>query len=384
MRILIATGIFKPEVGGPATVALELARQLQITGHIVTVVTYSDSSTYEGDHKFPFRLIRIARSHRKLVNYVRYFFVMLKEMRKHGVVYSLDWFSAGFPVMLAAMLTGKKYIVRVGGGYIWEKYLSEGNAPLTMKEFYAQGFYKKYKKMFWIIKKVLGNAAVVIFNSDIQRELYIPIYNLDPKKTMTIYNATPENKLSSLVHSYNDTSLNRDKEIVYAGRFTKVKNTAALVSAFALLKDESFKLLLIGEGETETDLKNLVEQLGIQHRVEFMPPMSQSDLYYRIAHCYLVVIPSWTDISPNHAYECLALGIPILITQETYLSIAPQFPLMIDPHSISDIAEKLNYLLDREHYVNYIDHLKSIRFDHPWKRVVEEHLHVFMKINRTS
>ena len=58
---------------------------------------------------------------------------------------------------------------------------------------------------------------------------------------------------------------------------------------------------------------------GIYERVVFLPTMSQSDLYYRIASSYVIVIPSWTDVSPNQAYECLALGIPFIITKEKIL-----------------------------------------------------------------
>ena len=383
MRILIATGIFKPELGGPATVALELAKKLTASGHAVSVLTYSNAAYFEGDAELSFRIIRVTRTKYKLLNYLRYFFVTLREIRKHAVIYTLDWFSVGLPLMLACIISGKKYIVRVGGGYIWEKYMTEGGQPVTLGEFYAQGLHKNYKLMFFIIKNVLGRASMVIFNSDIQRELYATLYNLKPEKITTIYNATPENKLSSLVQSYNDASIERDKEIVYAGRFTKAKNIESLVQAFALLKDKTFKLLLIGEGELMPQLQQQVQTLGLQERVEFLPPMNQSDLYYRIAHCYLVVIPSWTDISPNHAYECLALGIPVLMTKENYLSIKEQFPVMIDPHSSADIAEKLNALLDPQKYENYVQGLKRIEFDHPWNRVIEEHLRVFMKINRT-
>ncbi len=381
MRILIATGIFKPEVGGPATVAFELAKKLQATGHSVTVITYSDKPYFDGDKDMLFRLIRVERSQYKLINYLRYFSVVLREIRKHTVAYTLDWFSGGLPVMLASKLTGKKYIVRVGGGYLWEKYLAEGRPPLTLRQFYAQGLHKEYKLMFFVIKKVLQNAERVIFNSDIQRELYIPIYDLHPQKTLTIYNAIPENKLSGLVQSYNADFFERDKEIVFAGRFIKMKNIESLVRAFAKLEDKSFRLLLIGSGPLDADIRILTDALGLSASVEFLPTMSQSDLYYRIASCYLVVIPSWTDVSPNQVYECLALGIPFLISKENYLSISAQLPMQIDPGSVDDIAAKLNALLDPAAYRQFVGQEKSIAFDHPWDKVVEEHLKVFMNLN---
>lgn len=384
MRILIATGIFKPELGGPATLAVELGKRLSATGHSVTVVTYSDQASYSFDKEFPFRIVRVKRLHNKLLNYLKYFFKVRKEMLRHDVVYSLDWFSAGVPLMLAAKNLGKKYVVRVGGGYIWEKYLMEGKPPVTLKQFYEQGLQKHYRFMFLCIRHVLRQASVVIFNSEIQRELYIKQYDLIPEKTTTIFNAIPENRLSNLVQSYHENPLDRDKEIVFAGRYIKMKNVESLIRAFVDFKDPTFKLILIGEGPQEKILRDLVHELNLSGRVTFLPLMSQAELYRRIAHCYLVVIPSWTDVSPHQAYECLALGIPFLMTKENYLSIHDQIPLMIDPTSVPDITEKLNSLLDEKTYTDFVQAERAISFHHSWSEVISQHLRIFMKLSKND
>src|SRR5947207_2892941 len=136
MRILIATGIFKPELGGPATFAAEIAARLSAGGHTVAVITYSNQAISAEDKAFPFLVMRVVRKKSKLLNYFSYFFAILHETKNFDFIYSLDWFSAGLPIMLACFLTRKKYIVRVGGGYIWEKYLAEGRPPVTLKQFY--------------------------------------------------------------------------------------------------------------------------------------------------------------------------------------------------------------------------------------------------------
>ncbi len=62
----------------------------------------------------------------------------------------------------------------------------------------------------------------------------------------------------------------------------EIKNIDSAIKAFAVLKDTSFKLLLIGEGPIETELKKLVQDMSLQDRVLFLPPMTQLDLYRRI------------------------------------------------------------------------------------------------------
>lgn len=384
MRILIATGIFRPEIGGPATFAFELGKRLSATGHAITLLTYSDKASYPADAELGFPIIRVVRGRSKIKNYFNYFKVAWREVKKNAIIYSLDWFSAGMPVALACKFAHKKYILRVGGGYIWEKYLSQGNPPVTLKDFYARGLQKRYPLMFWIIGRVLRRAERIIFNSDQQRELYNSVYGLDSNKTLTIYNAVPENRLSSLVQSYNSDDFERDKEIVFAGRFIKMKNIESLIKAFSGLDDKSFRLLLIGNGPLEPKLRNLVDELKILDRVRFFPAMSPSELYKRIAHAHVVVIPSWTDISPNQAYECLSLGIPILLTKENYLSINTYDFLKIDPASVDDIAEKLNMITKPEEYKEFVANLKKIKFYHPWSEVVGEHIRLFVNLNRNQ
>lgn len=378
MRLLITTGIFRPELGGPATFAAEFARRLTSIGHEVTVITYSDEVSYDFDKEYNYPIVRVLRTQSKLKNYWRYFWAVVKHARKFQCIYTLDWFSAGVPVLVAATLTRRKYFVRVGGGYIWEKYLMENRPPVTLKEFYEKGIHKEYKLMYKLIKLVLQHATKVIFNTDIQRELYNKYYNLNPERTLTVFNAIPEHKHGALMHTYrNEPSFVPDKEIVFAGRFIKMKNVETLVRAFAKLQDSEFKLLLIGDGPTEVELKTIVKELDIEERVEFIPKMSQQDLYRRIANSYLVVIPSWTDISPHQVYECLSLGIPFLLTQENYLTINSYDFIKIDPHSVDDIAEKMNKLLDPASYQTFTKSLQTIEYSHGWNNVVAEHLKSF-------
>lgn len=381
MKILIATGIFKPEIGGPATLAAELPKRLNATGHKAGVVTYSDKATYSFDKTFNFPLLRVVRGKNKFWNYFRYYRAVKKIGYDADVVYTLDWFSAGLPVMLACRSLKKRYVVRVGGGYLWEKYLSEGNTAVTLREFYEKGLYKKYWLMFWLIKKVLRNAFQVIFNSDEQKELYIKYYGLEEKRTVTIKNVVPENRISGLVKDYNAIGDNKDREIVFAGRFIKMKNVESLVEAFAKMKDESFRLLLIGDGPEKQNIEKKVWEMGIYERVDFIPPMSQSDLYKRIALSYLVVVPSWTDVSPHQAYECLSLGIPLLLTKENYLGLkTPNDWRTIDPKSVDDIADALNFLTDPATYKAFVEAQEKIKVHHTWDEVVGEHLKVFRNV----
>jgi glycosyltransferase involved in cell wall biosynthesis len=57
VRVVFATGIFPPDIGGPATYVSELASELTARGHGVEVVTYGEGN----DAASPFPVHRIHR-----------------------------------------------------------------------------------------------------------------------------------------------------------------------------------------------------------------------------------------------------------------------------------------------------------------------------------
>src|ERR671914_580080 len=70
MRILIITGIFPPDIGGPATYVPQIATGLADRGHQTTVLTLSEHEEYD-DEKFPFKVVRIPRHTGKPWRWVR-------------------------------------------------------------------------------------------------------------------------------------------------------------------------------------------------------------------------------------------------------------------------------------------------------------------------
>ena len=60
MKILIVTGIFPPDIGGPATYVPAVGNELVKRGHQVTVVTLSDA-LQNHESLYLFRVVRVGR-----------------------------------------------------------------------------------------------------------------------------------------------------------------------------------------------------------------------------------------------------------------------------------------------------------------------------------
>ncbi len=76
MNVLIVTGIFPPDHGGPASYVPRMASALAERGHnIVAVITLSDSLQHN-DVSFGFRIVRLLRGEFKIVRLMRTLFAI--------------------------------------------------------------------------------------------------------------------------------------------------------------------------------------------------------------------------------------------------------------------------------------------------------------------
>jgi glycosyltransferase involved in cell wall biosynthesis len=370
MKILIATGIFPPEIGGPATYAPALADKFVESGNEVVVVTFAN---VEDKDAYAYRVVRVFRGN-KILNRIRFFFALLREARGVDIIYTLDWFTAGLPLALAAKLLRKPYVVRVGGDILWEqKFLEHTTKPMTLGDFYMSDEHRKWKYRihYLLIKWVLRGARHVIFNSDEQRQIYVLHYHLEPALLATIHNPVPREELADIKRG------EVEKEFVYWGRFIAMKNIVSLVRAFAKADLPEYRLVLIGDGPRFAEIGRAVVDTHMQDRIEILSAMPRHEALERVKSARAFVLPSWTDISPNQVYEALAIGLPALVTKENYLAIKGVLPEQLDPHSIDDIAAKLELLGDEKKYSEFVRRFDAIVFKKSWDDVAREHLTIF-------
>lgn len=150
MRLLIATGLYPPEIGGPATYAKELVDGLPQRGIEVTLFKYSDV-------RYLPRLLR---------HYV-YYRKVCKALQNADIALALDPVSVGLPVMRAAKKLGKPYVVKIVGDYAWEQGVQRFGVTQNLDE-----FVKTKQTSFFVRKlqevqlRVAQNAKKALVPSD--------------------------------------------------------------------------------------------------------------------------------------------------------------------------------------------------------------------------
>lgn len=149
MRILIATGLFPPESGGPATYSKLLADKLPALGIEVSVLPFST-----------------VRKYPKVVRHAAYFFKCLGQARGVQIIYAQDPVSVGFPAYLASLLTAKKFMVRLGGDYAWEQARQRHGVKDELDDFQTRRYGLRTEALRALQKFVVRRARAVVVPSE--------------------------------------------------------------------------------------------------------------------------------------------------------------------------------------------------------------------------
>lgn len=357
-RILLATGIFPPDIGGPALYSKKLAEEFREMGLEAPVLTYGKSG--------------VSRLWPTGIRQLIYFFKLLRRAKSADAIFAFDSLGVGLPAVLAGKLTKKKVLIRLGGDFLWEKYIEQGKGRVTMEEFYQKKLQGNFSFLLRLIKFTLQNADVIAFTTEFQRDIFVPHYGLDPAKAVVVSNVF-EKSLGEIA-GYRENP----KIILWAGRFIKLKNLEFLIKVFKRLSvhDKNLTLKLIGEGPEKRAIRNFVRLEDLSDKVEIISGLDESALLEEIKNSYFCVLPSLSEVSPNFALKCLSLNKPIVLTQET--GIRKEFPglLYADPKKEDSFFQASLRLLDHNSYENYQKLIAGIRYRKTWRELAEEYLNL--------
>ncbi|PIR97608.1 MAG: hypothetical protein COT91_00450 [Candidatus Doudnabacteria bacterium CG10_big_fil_rev_8_21_14_0_10_41_10] len=368
-KIVFASGTYSPEIGGMATFVKKIAGGLTLKGFQVSVLAYGKTGSIERN---PFPVQLVSRSGGFLLRYLKYFLALRKTVKKSDLIYAQDLVSSGFPAALVSLFSGKKLIIRLGGDFLWEQMVERGKVNCTLKEYYTLPKSFVEKLYLAIYRFVLKRAELIIFNNSYQPELYNQVFGKNINFQKIVFNPISKKaKTSRAVF---------DGDIVYFGRFIKVKNLKVLIKAFGRLKTKK-KLVLVGEGPGRIRLERLVEKLSLRDRVQFKKAVPRVRVFEIMQKNSLVVIPTLTELNPNVALEALSVGTPVLLTKENGLPREVKDELQLfNPLSESELFEKLEFFLDKKNYQKYESKLRRLKYKQTWDSVVTEHIKVFENI----
>ncbi len=302
-NLFIATGIFHPESGGPATYLHEILPHLQARGWDVRLVTYADHADIGGYYPYP--VTRIARTG------------LLKRTAAYRAAARplLDWADVTYMHTLGLPLSGGKSprVVKVVGDLAWERAVRKGwIAPSTDIDDFQKGTNS--------IPAALGKMARareaqrlngVIVPSEYLKRMVIG-WGVKPENVQVIYNAMPPHSGSfqSREDARRQVGFADAPTIVTVGRILPWKGVDHLITAVSRIPD--VRLVVAGDGDLLPALKAQAEALKVADRVMFLGkvPRTQVDLLMRAAD-YTALYSGYEGLS-HTLLESLRAGTPCI------------------------------------------------------------------------
>ncbi|GAB3805658.1 glycosyltransferase [Virgibacillus kimchii] len=158
-------------------------------------------------------------------------------------------------------------------------------------------------------------ANKVISLSKGVKEDLVKNFHINKNKIETIYNPIEIETINKLSNEKIDDfyRIKGENLVVAAGRLVEAKDFFTLIKAFKIVSSNTkAKLLILGKGPQETELKNLSKKLGLEDKIIFLGFKKNPYKYMREAKVF-VLSSKWEGFG-HVIVESMASGTPVIST----------------------------------------------------------------------
>ncbi|TVP61321.1 MAG: glycosyltransferase [Nodularia sp. (in: Bacteria)] len=293
--------------GGAEKVIVNLANFLNAEGHNVCIITTRQGVYFDFINpqveieflpKFTFTLLAI-----NILKPIPQLVYLIKFLRKKQPDIMLC-------TLQSANILGPcaRFVARVKTKVI----IRESN---TFHSFLTHKLSIKQRLLLYGMKLSYGLADSVIANSPYTARDVHNFLNVSEEKIQTISNPvySPESEQLSFERTNHKWVESGEDYIVSVGRLHPQKSFETLIEALALLQSKhSIKLIILGIGGEEKNLKKLALELGISDKVDFVGFRNNPCPFIRNAKVF-VLSSIWEGFG-NVLVEALSVGTPIVST----------------------------------------------------------------------
>ena len=292
--------------GGAERVTLSLARELVASGYNIEIVIFKDNGKLLDEAKDIAPLFIIGSNRVAII-----LFLLTKYLinRTPKIIISALTLVNIVSILALKLSFRKSKIILVEHSATYERSKLEKK---TLKSRLIPLFIKFTYPMADVVAGVSeGVLQSLLYN-----------YKIKPKRKVVLYNPIDVEKIQNYSNRVIKTSQinRRGKEgplFLAAGRLEPVKDYSTLLKAFHdLLKSHEAKLIILGEGSLEQELKDFTIELGIQEHVSF--PGFVTDIYSYMCNSDIFVLTSVYEGMPTVLLEAMACGTPVISSNCPY------------------------------------------------------------------
>jgi len=309
--VLMLSQTFHPAIGGSERQALELSKSLVSRGVRVTVLTRQPGGLPSEEDLGGVRVLRLGvfgpRAVDSALFMLKSFFWLLAHKGEYDAVHVHLASSPAVAAVAAGWLTGKKTLVKLGGGRgVDEITLSMGSALGRLK----LAFFRAARPELLVMNAEVydwlkgtpefSGLRLRRFRNGVDTGRYTP----------ALYNEK--------INAKTALGLDNSALFLFVGRLAPEKRMKEFLEAWAEVFSEAAappqaRLLLVGGGPEESALKRAVADLNLSGSVALAGPKDDLRPYYRAADVF--ILPSISEGLSNSMLEAMACGVAIMASR---------------------------------------------------------------------
>jgi glycosyltransferase involved in cell wall biosynthesis len=293
MNVLLISGIYPPDIGGPATNIPIFAEYLISKNHSVTVITLKKSDAEPQIGKWP--IFYVNRDSLLILRFLKTLISILRESLSSDAIFA-NGLIQETGIVLA--LRPKKSVAKVVSDPVWERATNRKETKLGVEDFNNSELRLKHKLQRQLLTWSLNKFDAIICPS-LQIKLIIQSWGVK-KKVILIPNGVSENVIENKTATY---------DLVTVSRLINLKNIDKMIIAS---KETSTSLVIVGSGPDEIYLKQLAK--SINANVTFLGEISHNEIPKILASSKIYLNLSTHEGLSYALLEAMACGLPSIVS----------------------------------------------------------------------
>jgi len=297
--ITLTTGIFPPDIGGPASFIPIFADRLTQKGIKVEVVTLSDELV--DDSNLPYKVVRVSRKIKKPFRD----FLVIKEIVKSSKKTDLIFCNTlAFESAIASKITSKKLIQKIVGDLAWERANGSGRFKGTLDEYQKANLCLKSKLTNIYRDFAVMQSDIIITPSSYLKDI-VSSWNYKKENIEVIYNAVEFEE--------SDTLIKKDKfRIVSVARLISYKGIEAILKTINI-NDFNFEYIIKLLGPLRDELERLSHDLKLD--TKFIGNISKKEVANWLKSSDIFILNSSYEGLPHIVIESMENSCPVIASR---------------------------------------------------------------------
>lgn len=299
-EILLLSGIYPPDIGGPAKFVIDFSEFLNKKNQRVQILTYTDGSskTFNNGNS------HVTQISRRLWLPIRYFVYIMRltsKLRKRQILAN----GCFVELSLLRLFLPIKYSVKIPGDIVWERARNKEYTKLDISEFQKSKLNLKYRLFRKLFSFSLIKAKTVIVPSKLLYELCL-LWGVKPDNIVIVNNSIDVSRFQYMAN------FQKKYDVCSIARLVPWKGFEELIRAASNLK---LSLLIVGDGPQKENLKKLVMKLNAD--VTFLDNLTQEELPFIYNSSRFFVLNSTFEATSYALLEAMSSGCIVISNEDT-------------------------------------------------------------------